>query len=91
MDSTRFNITRDGATYNITSAQRVGGTRKPRTRTVALTDCVCYDADGNVTRVISRTASNRTRKPNRRPTVAAQVTSDITLMSRMGSIHEGAA
>lgn len=51
-----------------------GNIAQPRTRTVALTDCVCYDADGNVTRIIprnARTAGPRTRKPNRATIAAA--------------------
>lgn len=83
-----FNLGRDGAHGTVTTAHRPGGTRKPRTRTIALTDCVCYDADGNVIRTIARTASARTRKPNRRPNVVTETRNDILLMARMGTIHE---
>lgn len=93
----RHNLNRDGATYRITSTTNVGGTRKPRTTTLALSDCVCYDADMNVIKVIARsTAPNRTaRKSNRTPIVTRTVaptrydaSHDRDLLSKMGSIHQ---
>ena len=55
-------------------------------------ECVSYflDADGNVVNAKVFTAS-RTRKPNRRRTVivADRRTTDIALMQKMGTIHNG--
>lgn len=85
----RHNVNKIDGQYSVTSALRVGGTRKPRTRTVALTDCVCYDADRNE---INRIARNAPRTPRTRRTRTTQVVSsaarrDIMLQAQMGTIH----
>jgi hypothetical protein len=87
----RHNLNKDGNVYTITGAMRVGGRRKPRTSTVALTDCICYDGDGNVTKVIARNTRSRTtvkRTPRVQEVTRAHY-NDHALMSAMGSIHEG--
>jgi hypothetical protein len=87
----RANLTKHGGEYSITTARTVGGTRRPRTTTVALTDCVCYK-DGEVINVIPRTHNPKTAKSRSRTPRAPRITTaqavDIALMSRMGSIHE---
>jgi hypothetical protein len=86
----RANLTKDGNEYTITTAQRAGGTRRPRTTTVALTDCVCYDAEGNVIRVIPRTAKLNTKSRSRTPrttTITSAARRDIMLQATMGTIH----
>jgi hypothetical protein len=87
----RANLTKHAGEYSITTAQRPGGTRKPRTTTVALTDCVCYK-DGEVIRVIPRTHNPKTAKSRKSAPRAPRTTTaqavDIALMSRMGTIHE---
>jgi hypothetical protein len=91
----RHNLNKVDGEYSLTSAQRVGGRRKPRTRTIALTDCVCYDRDGNEINRISRTSPLTPRKRT-----AAQAYSkveptrydsrrDIILAATMGSLHLG--
>jgi hypothetical protein len=46
----------------IVDGTSVGGTRRPRVTTRGLTDCVCYDADGNVIRTIARTTRTNSYK-----------------------------
>jgi hypothetical protein len=84
----RHNLNKTGSEYSLTSAMRVGGTRKPRTRTVALTDCVCFDRDGNEINRIARTQSNKIRTPRTRTITVKESRSDILLMARMGTIHQ---
>lgn len=85
----RANITREGSEYKITSALTVGGRRKPRSRTIALTDCVCYNSQGEEIGRIARNAPKSRPRPTKRTTVVVdRYTSDISLMSHMGSIHD---
>jgi hypothetical protein len=86
----RANLTKHDGEYSITTAHRAGGTRRPRTTTVALTDCVCYDAEGNVIRTIARTAKPNTKARSRTPratTVTSAARRDIMLQATMGTIH----
>ena len=85
-----YNIRKTDDETIVSSVPRKLKRRAPRERTIALTDCVCYDSDGNIIQVIPRTATNR--KPNRRPNATPTIVNtrnDISLMSAMGSIHEG--
>lgn len=91
----RANLTHDSDGYRITSTRKVGGTRPTRDRCIALTDCVCYDADGNVIRTIPRTATlNRTARKSTRTPVESTVQptrydsrKDIILAATLGTIH----
>lgn len=49
----------DGSVTRVTDGAAAGMKKRPRTRTFALTDCVVYDADGNVIRTIPK------RKPRK--------------------------
>lgn len=86
----RQNLSKIDGEYAITSARRVGGTRKSRTRCIALTDCVCYDAAGNVIKTIAR--NTVTKKVNRAARTKQVTTSaarrDILLQATMGTIHD---
>lgn len=76
-----------GDVYSVTSAHRVSMARKPRTRCIALSDCVCYDAEGNIVKVIPRvkprtTSSRRTTSPT-----SARQRKDIILQATLGSVY----
>lgn len=57
----RYNLNQRDGHYSISSAMRVGGTRKPRSHTVALTDCLVTRADGTQYK-IAKDAPRTTRK-----------------------------
>lgn len=87
----RANLTHNADGYSITSVRKPGGTRKQRDRCIALTDCVCRDADGNVIKIIPRThnpktAKSRSRAP-RTTTITSAARRDIMLQATMGTIH----
>lgn len=77
----------------IVDGTRAGGSnRRPRTTTLALTDCVVTYQDGT-TRTIAATRTPRTRlhtAPQKRTAVVRgynRLDTDVSLMARMGSIH----
>jgi hypothetical protein len=89
----RANLTHNEDGYSITSVRQPGGAnRKPRARCIALTDCVCTDTDGNVTKIIPRTHNPRTAKSRARAPRTTTITSaarrDILLQAAMGSNHD---
>ncbi len=85
----RANISKDGNVYSITSALRPGGANKsPRSRCIALTDCIVYDREGNVTKVIPRHApATRKNTPRTKVVKTSAARRDIILQATMGSIH----
>lgn len=79
-----------GRVYTISDAHTPSMKRAPRTRTKALSDCVCYDRDGNVIRTIARATSTPRKRTTRTTTrVSPAQRRDIILQASMGSIHEG--
>lgn len=54
-----YNINKRRGDYTISSALRVGGTRKPRTTTLALTDCLVTRSDGSQYTIERNTRSSR--------------------------------
>jgi hypothetical protein len=62
----RYNVNNDGRTYTISSAQTVGGYRRPRLSDGKVHPCLVTRADGTQSVIIpgrSRNTSTRTRKP----------------------------
>lgn len=89
---THFDDHEFGRVYTISDASKPSLAKKPRMHTRALSDCVCYDRDGNEIRRIARTTPTTTRKRTpRTKTVSAAQRRDIILQATMGSIHEGDA
>lgn len=86
----RHNLSKIDGQYSLTSAKRVGGTRKSRTQCIALTDCVCYDREGNIIRVIAKTAPtvSRIRTERTKTVVTSHARRDIMLQAMMGTIHD---
>lgn len=75
--------------YHISDGRKVNGGRQPRMHTKALTDCVCYNADGQVIKRIARTsATSRKSRPRVTQVSHSNVNRDRDLMSKMGTIHE---
>jgi hypothetical protein len=87
-------IRADARAMGAVTALTVGGRRKPRTRTLALTPCVSYNPRNGQTIddavVFAPVRSTPARRYKRTKPTGAQLRAavDIALMARMGTIHD---